>query len=49
MIAGVPVFLADIKGDVSVLAAPAGSDARIAARVHQLGLTAYAPQAYPAA
>lgn len=45
--AGVPVFLADIKGDISGLAAPARPDPRIAARVEQLGLTDYAPLAYP--
>ena len=45
--AGVPVFLADIKGDISGLAAPAQPDQRIAARVQQIGLADYAPRAYP--
>ncbi len=45
--AGVPVFLCDIKGDISGLAAPARPDDRLNARVTQLGLADYAPRAYP--
>ena len=45
--AGVPVFLCDIKGDISGLAAPARLDDRLNARVTQLGLADYAPRAYP--
>jgi hypothetical protein len=45
--AGVPVFLADIKGDISGLAAPAQLNDRITARVAQIGLADYAPKAFP--
>ncbi|AGA89514.1 putative ATPase [Thioflavicoccus mobilis 8321] len=44
---GVPVFLADVKGDLAGLARPGGDNARVAARVAELGLDAeqfsYAP------
>ncbi len=45
--AGVPVFLCDIKGDISGLAGPAKLDDRLNARLTQLGLTDYAPRSYP--
>jgi hypothetical protein len=45
--AGVPVFLCDIKGDISGLGAPAQPDDRLNARVRQIGMTDYAPRAYP--
>ena len=35
---GVPVFLADVKGDLSGLARPGGDNPRIVERAHQLGL-----------
>ena len=44
--AGVPVFLADIKGDIAGLAAAGGDNPKVAARVKELGLT-YVPRAYP--
>ncbi len=44
---GVPVFLADVKGDLSGLAAPATPNAKIAERVAQLALTDYQPRACP--
>jgi len=47
LLAGVPVFLCDIKGDISGLAAPARTDDRLNARVAQIGLADYAPRAYP--
>jgi DNA helicase HerA-like ATPase len=44
---GVPVFLADVKGDLAGIARPGGDNARVAARVTELGLDAeqfsYAP------
>ncbi|MFP5464225.1 MAG: helicase HerA-like domain-containing protein [Gammaproteobacteria bacterium] len=45
--AGVPVFLADVKGDLSGLAQPAQPGERILARVAELGITDYAPRANP--
>ncbi|GHJ46685.1 ATPase [Catellatospora sp. TT07R-123] len=44
--AGVPVFLADIKGDVSGMAAAATPSDKITARMAELG-QAWAPTAYP--
>lgn len=40
--AGVPVFVADIKGDVSGISQPAGSNPKVQARIEQLGLTDWA-------
>jgi DNA helicase HerA-like ATPase len=45
---GVPVFLADVKGDLSGLARPGGDSEKIAARAKELGI-ALAPEAYPVA
>lgn len=45
--AGVPVFVTDIKGDLSGLAKPGTAHERIQARVQQLALTHYQPRAYP--
>ncbi|MBC7160564.1 MAG: DUF853 family protein [Immundisolibacter sp.] len=45
--AGVPVFLADVKGDLSGLAQPAQPGKRILARVAELGIRDYAPRANP--
>ncbi|HEU4385597.1 MAG TPA: helicase HerA-like domain-containing protein [Anaeromyxobacteraceae bacterium] len=39
---GVPVFMADVKGDLSGLARPGGSDPRVAERARQLGLEGFA-------
>ena len=44
---GVPVFLADIKGDVSGIAAPGAPGERVAARAADVGQS-WAPQACPA-
>ena len=44
---GVPVFLADVKGDVSGLAMPGVSNEKIAARVEQIGIEGYANEASP--
>jgi uncharacterized protein len=45
--AGVPVFISDIKGDVTGIAAPGdGTDPRLQARVASLGMT-YRPKAHP--
>jgi len=44
---GVPVFLADVKGDLSGLAQPGGDHPKIAERVQQLGLTDFSPQSFP--
>lgn len=45
--AGVPSFLADVKGDLAGLAAPGGDNPKIAARAKELGLNDFAPRAYP--
>ncbi|MGH8582663.1 MAG: helicase HerA-like domain-containing protein, partial [Gammaproteobacteria bacterium] len=45
--AGVPVFMADIKGDLSGIACTGEPDAKLAERADTVGLTDYAPQAYP--
>ena len=45
---GVPVFLADVKGDLSGLAAkPATIDPKISARVRQMRLESFTPAAFP--
>ncbi len=46
---GVPVFLADVKGDLAGLAAPGGGNARVAEREKLLGLEGRAPAAAPVA
>ncbi len=45
--AGVPVFMADIKGDLSGIACTGEPDAKLAERADKVGLKDYAPQAYP--
>lgn len=45
---GVPVFMADVKGDLSGISQAGGGNAKIDARVQQLGLTDYTNKAYPA-
>jgi hypothetical protein len=45
--AGVPVFLVDIKGDISGLGAPGQANDKIKARLDQVGMTDWQPQAYP--
>ncbi len=44
---GVPVFLSDIKGDLSGLSKAGGGNAKVAARVKQLGLGDFEHRAYP--
>ncbi len=44
---GVPVFLADVKGDLSGLATPGAINPKIQARVDQLGLDGYANRPFP--
>ncbi|MDY3052319.1 MAG: helicase HerA-like domain-containing protein [Ndongobacter sp.] len=44
---GVPVFLADVKGDLASLCLPAAVDEKIAARLEQLQLLDYEPQSFP--
>ena len=46
-LAGVPVFISDIKGDISGLGAPGASNEKVTARVAALGLTDFAPRAFP--
>jgi hypothetical protein len=45
--AGVPVFMSDVKGDLSGLAKPIVSNDKIAQRVDLLGLSNYQPRAFP--
>jgi len=44
---GVPVFLADVKGDLSGIARPGGDHPKVLERVAALGLDDFAPQGYP--
>jgi len=44
---GVPVFLADIKGDLTGMAQPGGDNPKVAERAAQLQLADYAPEGYP--
>jgi DNA helicase HerA-like ATPase len=44
---GVPVFLSDIKGDLSGLAKSGGGNAKVSERVAQLNLGSYDHRAYP--
>lgn len=44
---GVPVFLADVKGDLSGLATPGRLNERIQARIDQLGISGYTNRTYP--
>ena len=44
---GVPVFLADVKGDVAGLAMPGAGTDKLRARAASVGLTDYAPEASP--
>ena len=45
--AGVPVFLADIKGDLASLSQAGSLTDKVAERVESLALTDFQPQAYP--
>ena len=44
---GVPVFMADVKGDLSGMSQAGGGNPKVDARVQLLGLTDYKPQASP--
>jgi DNA helicase HerA-like ATPase len=44
---GVPVFMADVKGDLSGLPFPGGDDPKVTERAKKLGLSDFSPQAYP--
>jgi len=46
--AGVPVFLADVKGDLSGLAAPGQSSPKLAERLQRLGVSDWQPAAFSA-
>ena len=45
---GVPVFMADVKGDLSGIARPGGSNPKVAERVKQLGVPGFAYGGSPA-
>ncbi len=45
--AGVPVFISDIKGDISGLGAPAAVNDKLTERASAIGLDGYAPRAFP--
>lgn len=45
--AGVPVFMADVKGDLSGIAAPGADKAFLTKRADQIGLDDYGPDAMP--
>ncbi len=44
---GVPVFMADVKGDLSGMSQAGGGNAKVEARVQELKLTGFAPKACP--
>jgi len=44
---GVPVFLSDIKGDLSGVAKPGGNNPKVQARIEQLQLTDFEYRGYP--
>jgi uncharacterized protein len=44
---GVPVFMADVKGDLSGIANPGGDHPKVAERVKSLGLEGFQYQGYP--
>ena len=45
--AGVPVFISDIKGDISGMAAPAALNDKLTGRAGAIGFADYAPRAFP--
>jgi len=45
--AGVPVFISDIKGDISGLAAPAEPNEKLTSRAQVIGFADYAPRSFP--
>ncbi len=44
---GVPIFMADVKGDLSGLCEPGGDKPKVAERVEELGLRDFGYQGYP--
>src|SRR6187399_2506768 len=44
---GVPVFMADVKGDVAGLSMPGALTPEIETRAHDIGLTGFTPEAAP--
>lgn len=44
---GVPVFLADVKGDLAGISQPGGDHPKVQERVQQLGLTGFTPAGFP--
>lgn len=44
---GIPVFMADVKGDLAGMCRPGGDNPKVAERVQQFGLTDFAYTAYP--
>jgi uncharacterized protein len=44
---GVPIFMSDVKGDLSGMAQPGGGNAKVNERVKQLGLEDYTTAAFP--
>lgn len=44
---GVPVIMADVKGDLSGIANPAGDNPKIAARIQEMNVQGYKPQGFP--
>src|SRR6187549_1323782 len=44
---GVPIFMSDVKSDLSGMAQPGGGNAKVNERVKQLGLDDYTPAAFP--
>ena len=44
---GVPVFLADVKGDLAGVSQPGGQNAKVQERVRQLGLEDHSPTGFP--
>jgi len=44
---GVPVFMADIKGDLSGISQPGGRNPKLQARAQRLGLEDWEPRAFP--
>ena len=44
---GVPVFMADVKGDLTGISQAGGNNPKVAERVKQLELTDYTPTAFP--
>src|SRR3954462_2821507 len=44
---GVPVFMADVKGDLAGLSQAGGNNPKVVARAKELGLADFKPQAFP--